>query len=138
MHLTLGNKLVIQLEGMERIWAIRTGPLRFRRSEVLSARADKPISCEQELRMPGTSVPGVIKAGSYLTLHGTDFWYVTRRYFDCALCIFVQHARYHQLVLGISEPHTWAQRINSWREGKGEFAARDSWLLGLTARQARS
>jgi hypothetical protein len=126
--MTLGSKLKIHLEGAERIWCVRKRPLRFDRAEVLRAAAGKPEQSWRELRIPGTALPGVIKAGTYLTPRGCEFWYVTRKYLDCALTIRVDHARYRAVVLGVAEPETWAQRINEWVEGKSRVVNLPSWM----------
>ncbi len=128
MRLYLGSKLKIRLEGTERIWTMRRTPLCFAKHEVLSAFAGKPEQSWKDLRLPGTALPGVIKAGTYLTPRGCEFWYVTRRYFDCALIIRVDHARFRGVILGLAEPEAWAQRITDWLQGKGEFAPSHSWL----------
>jgi hypothetical protein len=126
--MSLGSKLKISFEGAEMVWALRKRPLVFRRGAVLSAVAGRPEQSWKELRLPGTSLPGVIKAGTYLTPRGCEFWYVTRPHFDCALTIRVDHPRYRGVILGVVEPEAWAQRITDWIQAKGEFAPHNSWL----------
>ena len=130
MRLSLGSKLKVRLEGAERVWSVRRSPLCFAKHEVLSAVAGRPEQSWKDLRIPGTALPGVIKAGTYITPRGREFWYVTRRHFDCTLIIRVDNARFRGVILGIAEPELWAQRITDWVQGRGEFAA-SSWLPWL-------
>jgi hypothetical protein len=79
MQLTLNpNQLVIQLEWYEQLWAFTLhNPITIPLNHLLRATTQEPPTHWTDLRAPGTSLPGVIRAGTYYTRRGKEFWYVT-------------------------------------------------------------
>lgn len=76
---TKGSQLVILLEGMERLWALKA-------SICLKAEDVTSITWHEEkpappfaLRAPGTGLPGVLCAGSFWRRSGWEFWYLRMR-----------------------------------------------------------
>jgi hypothetical protein len=62
------------------------------------------------LRLPGTSVPGVIRAGSYGTGAARDFWNVRRS--DTVLVIQMRPgASYRRVILQVDDPEAEAARL---------------------------
>ena len=63
---------------MERLWSCHLGDrITIPRTHILSASDQRPATGWRELRSPGTYLPGVIKAGTYYTERGREFWYCT-------------------------------------------------------------
>ena len=60
-----------------------------------------PIQSFKELRFPGTFFPGIIKAGTYLTERGREFWYVTRK--KKFLTIELKKGFYKRIILSVNE-----------------------------------
>ncbi len=58
-----------------------------------------PKTSWRELRMPGCFVPWVIKAGSYYTPRGWEYWFVTRLK-KFPLILELRDEKYKRLVLG--------------------------------------
>ena len=72
----VGNKVVVNLELVERIASLRrriTIPV----SSIKSVGNVAPEFQWNEWRIPGTYMPYVIKAGTYYTPRGKEFWYRT-------------------------------------------------------------
>jgi hypothetical protein len=72
------DRLAIDLEWYEQLWAVTLD----RQMHIPLDRIDRVTTAEPqsdwaEIRAPGTFVPGVIKAGTYYTKRGKEFWYVT-------------------------------------------------------------
>jgi hypothetical protein len=63
----------------------------------------------KEIRMPGTSLPGVIKAGTYMTDRGAEFWYVTRN--KKILRIELRDNFYKRVVLGLDDNSFWLDEL---------------------------
>jgi hypothetical protein len=60
-----------------------------------------PAQSFKELRIPGTFIPGLIKAGTYLTERGREFWYVTRK--KKFLTVELKKGFYKRIILSVNE-----------------------------------
>jgi hypothetical protein len=113
MQLNLTDrKLQIEFEWYEQIWAVRLDRvLEIPIAHIRSITTDEPQSSWAQLRAPGTFLPGIIKAGTYYTKQGKEFWYVTddRNY----LILELTDEAYCRLVLTIPDHQVWYDRINS-------------------------
>jgi hypothetical protein len=99
------NGLVVTLTVLEKILSFR-GDFRITSERVKSAWRGMPKSSWKELRMPGSFVPGIIKAGTYLTPRGKEFWYVTRKKRHAITIELDGCKRYQRLVLGVEQPES--------------------------------
>lgn len=79
MNLSIvGETLHIQLEWYEQLWAFTLTPaFSIPLAHLQEVSAEEPRSSWAEIRAPGTYIPGIIKAGTYYTPSGREFWYVT-------------------------------------------------------------
>lgn len=112
MRLTLaGDRLRIDLEGWETLWAFHWPThLELPLSQIQAVHLGMPPSNWRELRAPGTFLPGVIKAGTYYTSRGREFWYVTNRGEDFLTLVLAGH-HYAQVVLTLPDAADWHRRI---------------------------
>ena len=102
MTLSLDSSfLTVTLQPMEKIWAMR-GDFRIPVAHVKSAWVGMPKPSWRELRVPGSFVPGLIKAGRYLTPRGKEFWYISRRKRH-AVTIELTGEKFDRLVLGFED-----------------------------------
>lgn len=105
------NVLQIELEWYEQIWAVKLDKtIEIPLIHIEQATADEPLSSWKELRAPGTFLPGVIKAGTYYTSRGREFWYVTsdKNY----LTLELRDEPYRRIVLTLDHSVAWVERIN--------------------------
>ena len=109
-----GDRLEIVPEGAEHIWAFKLGKISVPRAHVQRVETRLPPSTWTELRAPGTFVPGLIKAGTYYTNRGKEFWYVTRSRKDQPLTIELRDEPYRRLALTLDDHQGWESRINEW------------------------
>ena len=111
MQLSLNqNQLVIQLDWYEQLLAFTLhNPIVIPLDHLLQVTAEEPQSRWTDLRAPGTHLPGVIKAGTYYTRHGREFWYVTadRKF----LVLELREEPYQKIVLTLENNHDWVDRI---------------------------
>lgn len=94
--------LHVEFSGLETLLGLH-GAFRIPRNQVASAWQGMPKSVWKELRMPGSFFPGLIKAGTYLTPRGKEYWYVTRRKRHPVTIELTGHS-YTRLVLGVEDP----------------------------------
>lgn len=115
MQLSLSEQtLNIDLDLWERIWAFYfNADLKIPLSHITQVSTETPASDWREVRLPGTFLPGVIKAGTYYTPRGKEFWYVTRG--DAYLTLDLENEFYQKIVLTLNDNQQWADRINQQR-----------------------
>jgi hypothetical protein len=102
MHLHIDNgNLKIGFSFWEKVWGFH-GSFRIPLSHVREIKHEIPVTSWRELRIPGSFVPGVIKAGTYYTPRGKEFWYVTR-WGKQFVTIELEHEKYRRIVLGLDE-----------------------------------
>jgi hypothetical protein len=79
-------------------------------AHIIQVTTVKPQKNRQELRTPGSFFPGVIKAGTYYTNQGKEFWYVTqdRDY----LTIELRDEPYQRIILTIDNNESWQQTLS--------------------------
>ncbi len=70
----------------------------------------------KEIRVPGTNLPGLIKAGTYYTDKGKQFWFVTKG--KGILNIELKNESYKRIILGIDDNVKWAKKISDARFSK--------------------
>jgi hypothetical protein len=116
MQLSLNqDQLVIQLGWYEQLLAFTLhNPIVVSLDHLLQVSAEEPPSRWTDLRAPGTHLPGVIKAGTYYTRHGREFWYATvdRKF----LVLELREEPYQKIVLTVENNHDWINRITHAKE----------------------
>jgi hypothetical protein len=116
MQLSLNqNQLEIQLEWYEQLMAFTLhNPIMVPLDHLLQVTAEEPQSRWTDLRAPGTHLPGVIKAGTYYTRHGREFWYATmdRKF----LVLELREEPYQKIVLTVENNRDWVDRLTHAKE----------------------
>ncbi len=111
MEIVLGaEEMVVKLGVLEKIASVKFTDIRVPRKDVVRAEAAVPESSWRELRIPGTYFPGLIKAGSYSTPRGFEFWYVTKK--RSPISINIANHTYARLIFGAANVD--ADAINQW------------------------
>jgi hypothetical protein len=104
------ERLQIEFEWYERLWAVRIDPVMdIPLAHISSVTTAEPNSNWAEIRAPGTFLPGIIKAGTYYTKQGKEFWYVTddRNY----LTLELHDEPYRRLAMTLPDNRSWHDRI---------------------------
>lgn len=97
-----GADILIHLSLIEKIFSLH-GDFRIPKKDIVNVSQDLPRSTWRDLRIPGTFFPGLIKAGTYFTPRGREFWYVTR-FQNEPVSIELKNSFYKHLILGFSSP----------------------------------
>ncbi|MBD2121412.1 hypothetical protein [Trichocoleus sp. FACHB-262] len=117
MHVTINsNKLCIELNFWEKLWALQFNytwqiPLdHIERVTTTALSSNWKTLIWKEVKLPGTFVPGVIKAGTYYTDQGREFWYVTddKNY----LILDLKNEFYQKVILTVEQNQLLAEQLN--------------------------
>jgi len=97
------NNLYINFTIIEKILGIHWS-FQILLRDISGIHCDVPQQTWKELRLPGTFIPGMIKAGTYLTERGWEFWYVTRKKHH--VTIDLRRGFYKRMVLSADDKDT--------------------------------
>lgn len=107
----IGDKLTIEWEWFEQLWAFHwQKTLEIPLDHIQRVTTEEPASSWMEIRAPGTFIPRIIKAGTYYTARGKEFWYVTRD--RDYLCLELKYEPFNKIVLTLDRNTSWLERIN--------------------------
>ncbi|MBJ6142473.1 hypothetical protein [Hymenobacter sp. BT559] len=100
-----GDTVVFAVEGWHKLWALRS-ELRIPRAHILGARRDPEASKAWGIRAPGTSVPGLLKAGTFYFDNTGDnkptFLDVQRR--ENTIVVDLVDEEYNRLIIEVADP----------------------------------
>lgn len=120
MELKLENKVLnIILGGQEQLWSAHLGKtITVDLKHICNVTTGNPDGLWDGIRAPGTFVPGLIRAGTYYTARGREFWYVTRQenglnQSRVLTLDLTSNEYYKRIVLSIRECETWGDRIQN-------------------------
>jgi hypothetical protein len=105
------DQLTVRLLGWDVLYCCRRQvivPLAAVDGVCVAPRQDIPV---QGLRLPGTGIPGVIRAGSYGTGDQRDFWDVRRAAEVLVIQMKPRAAGYRRMVLEVPDPHGELTRL---------------------------
>ena len=104
------GKLTLHVRGADKLWALKS-TLEIPLVHVAGVRADSAIArgWYHGLRMPGTSVPGVITAGTFYQDGKRIFWDVHHP--DNTIVIDLHDERYNQLIVEVEDPQSAVKLI---------------------------
>jgi hypothetical protein len=98
----LDGTLIVEVEGLDKLWALRSR-LEIPLANVRGATADPGIVHESKgVRLGGTSLPGVITAGTFRSAGEWVFWDVHNP--AGAIVIQLADERYSRLVVEVADP----------------------------------
>jgi hypothetical protein len=100
MRLAIQNQVVIiDLEGKEKFWSFNfKGHFEIPVAHITRVSFTVPKTGWREVRAPGSFFPGVIKAGTYYTPLGKEFWYATR-WRPVTVVFDLKEEKYNRLVV---------------------------------------
>jgi hypothetical protein len=114
----ISDRLQIEFSLKEQLLAVRFHKVwQIPLTHIIQVTTDLPPNTWKELRAPGSFVPGLIKAGTYYTDRGKEFWYVTRKNdFGNVLNIELDEEDYKRIVLNdVANNQEWLQRLASFK-----------------------
>ena len=89
--------------GLHKVWALRSR-IRIPAADIVDVTPGEPLVREEwpGWRLPGTSLPGVITAGSYFKNGQWSFWDVVQP--SRAIAVTLRNHRFARLVVEVAEP----------------------------------
>jgi hypothetical protein len=104
------KNLLLHVRGADRLWALKS-ELSIPLEHVVSVRADAEVARQwfHGLKLPGTSLPGVITAGTFYLDGKRVFWDIHHP--DQALVIVLRDEDYNELVVEVNDPVGTAESI---------------------------
>lgn len=108
------DKLVLTVRGFDVILALKHHlevPLAHVARVEVGVAAEARERLRESLRMPGTHLPGIITAGSYVEHGRWMFWNIHRG--DHAITLWLRHDRFDALVVDVADPAAEAARITT-------------------------
>jgi len=106
-----GSALHLEVKGLDKLWAFK-GRLEIPIVNIRGARADPSIALGwwKGIKAPGTSIPGVIRAGTFYQHEKRIFWDVHDP--EKTVVIDLHDERYDQLIVEVSDPEATVDRIS--------------------------
>jgi hypothetical protein len=81
-------------------------------TDIESVSTDKPVNIWLEIRHPGIIFPGLIKAGTFSSSRGKEFWYITNE--QDYLILELKNQPFKRVIITINDNLIWAERINQY------------------------
>lgn len=109
-----GDKLELTVRGFDVVLALKKHlsiPLTHVTRVEVGVAAEAREQLRQSLRMPGTYLPGIVTAGSYVEHGRWMFWDVHSG--ERAITIFVTHDKYDAVIVDVDDPAATAARITA-------------------------
>lgn len=103
-HIELTSEnLIVHVEGLDKLWALKSS-LSISLAHITGAEVNPSIADELGfgLRAPGTSLPGVIRAGTFYYHGNVVFWDVHGM--ENAIVINLMDEHYTKLVIEVPDP----------------------------------
>ena len=100
------NEVVVRLRGLHRLWALKS-EVRIPRAQLksveLAVTQGARARLSRSVRLPGTSIPSLITAGSYRCDGQWAFWDVTGKG-DSAVTLTTDGHQYREVVVDVADP----------------------------------
>jgi hypothetical protein len=98
-----GESLILHMEGMDKVWALKS-QLTIPLKHITGVRLDEDVVKKwyHGLRMPGTSIPGVITSGTFYQDGKRVFWDIHHP--AQAVVLSLAHESYNELVIEVENP----------------------------------
>ena len=111
LSIASGN-LELHVRGMDKLWALKSSleiPLRH----IAGIRADPSVARGwwHGIRMPGTSVPGVLTAGTFYQHGKRVFWDVHNP--ENTVVIELHDERYDELIVEVADPQLAVEQVKA-------------------------
>ncbi|MBV6627892.1 MAG: hypothetical protein KI793_34045 [Rivularia sp. (in: Bacteria)] len=108
----LEQSLQIEFTVKEQFLAVRFHKLwNIPLSHIKQTTTTAPLTTWKELRSPGTCIPGLVKAGTYYTPRGKEFWLANYQKGNY-LTIELEDENYKRIIMTVDDNEFWQQRLN--------------------------
>jgi hypothetical protein len=107
-----GDKVVFEIEGWDKLWSLRSR-LEIPLAHIKGAQLDPhpAMGWFDGIKLGGTGVPNIFKAGTFYQDGGLMFWDVRNP--ERTIVIELDHERYEKLVIEVADPGAAVALINN-------------------------
>jgi hypothetical protein len=100
-----GDEIVFTVEGWHKLWALRS-ELRIPLAHLKGARRDAQAAHASGLRMPGTHVPGILKAGTFYLdgFFDNKPSFIDVRHDENTIVVELEDEQYQRLIIEVADP----------------------------------
>jgi hypothetical protein len=107
------EKIEVIMNSQAKFLAVRNDPLVIPINNIIQVHNTLPKQSSSDLRMPGTAIPGSIKAGTYLTENDNkEFWFIKTRDSNSIITIELKDHEFDRIVVESEKSKEWIERIN--------------------------
>ena len=105
------DKLVFDVEGLDKLWSLRSR-LEIPLAHINGAHIDlqPAMGWFQGLKLGGTDIPNIFRAGTFYQDGGLVFWDVHHP--DRTIVVELSHERYKKLIIEVEDPLAAVKLIN--------------------------
>jgi len=107
-----GAEVVFEVKGWDKLWAV-TSRLSVPTSHILGARRNTELEMGwfDGLKLMGTGVPDLFRAGTFFQKGELVFWDVRER--ENAILVELDHEHYKKLVIEVADPDAVVATLNA-------------------------
>ena len=107
----IGDQVVFEVQGWDKLWAL-SSKLSIPAANILGAKTVPGVEMKwfDALKLAGTGVPPLFRAGAFLQHGELVFWDVRNR--EKAIIVTLEHERYKKLIIEVADPEQAVARLN--------------------------
>ena len=107
------DHLVVSMNSQAQFLSVRGESIIIPLEDITAAHRFLPKQSDSDLRMPGTSISGSVKAGTYLTENNNkEFWFTKTRTENNIITIEIVNHEFDRIVLESEKSEEWRDKIN--------------------------
>jgi hypothetical protein len=105
-----GNKVTFEVRGWDKVWSLRSR-LEIPLTHVIDAHIDPdpPMGWFEGLKMGGTDIPNIFRAGTFYQEGEWVFWDV--RHPENTIVVELAHETYKKLIVEVADPKAEVQKL---------------------------
>ena len=99
----IGDQVVFEVQGWDKLWSL-SSKLSIPAANIVSAKSVPGVEMKwfDALKLAGTGVPTLFRAGAFLQHSELVFWDVRNR--EKAIIVTLEHERYKKLIIEVADP----------------------------------
>ncbi len=107
----LENEFEFKIKGIHKLWAFKNKII-IRKENILTVSQNKDeFTIWKGWRKPGTEIPGIITAGTFIKKGNRNFWDVCKK--KKVITIQLQNSNYNKLIIEVENPEETIHLLNN-------------------------
>jgi hypothetical protein len=111
------DKAIFEVQGWDQLWSLRSR-LEIPLTHINGAHIDPdpPMGWFDGVKLGGTGIPNIFKAGTFYQDGGLVFWDVHHQ--EKTIVVELNHERYQKLIIEVEDPAATVKLLNGAARGK--------------------